>query len=204
MSNFIFLCGSSSVGKTELMGNFPEDIERVRMSFRDIREQLGNPEWETLRQSQIGISQQEAGIKIYEQRIYELSQVENEKSWRDRAVEKTYIFERSPFDISGYSFSFKLSQEHIQEMLNRAVAIFENLEEYGHKVLVIFRPVMPNFEYDRQNNARPPEDIRNSCNEFLMDFVYNRAYVMWKDYVNLNVILSMYADDTPDVFLRAL
>lgn len=197
MSTFIFLCGSSSVGKTSLLNEFPEsyvhvneyhdkifhDITKVKMEFREIRARLGNPSWEDCYASDIGVAQQEAGMGIYEERINALA-----KSAKRTGI---YLLERCPFDISGYSFAFRLPTPHIQDMVDRSVSLIDNLLQNDHRVVLVFRPVQPSFEYDRQNNARPSEEIRGSCNDFLMDFILNRCAVEWKPGTGIKTYYSV-------------
>lgn len=164
MKHFIFLCGSSSVGKTTLMNAFPTSyeghhIQKVEMNFRSIRAQLGNPSWEQLvADKAIGMHQQIEGMNIYQQRIME--------KYAEPDQDVIYLFERCPFDIVGYSYAFNLPTEHIQHLVEQAGKMFEILNTSA-KALAVHRFVDYRYAYDRQNDARPSDEIRHRCDSFL-------------------------------------
>ncbi len=201
---FIFLCGSSSVGKTELLNKFPSSfsgkrVNKVGMSFQAIREQLGNPTWEDLENNKsIGIHQQTSGMDIYEDRI--LTNYK-ELSNSDEVDEDIFLYERCPLDIIGYSTAFSLPIEHIEYLSIKAEKLFQIIST-THKVIVVHRPVDPTYPYDRRNNARPNSRIRMRCADSLIDqlsyykSLYNR---------NLTIIDSVNNDEAEaESILRVL
>ncbi len=174
---FIFFCGSSAVGKTELVTQFPPVIEMtgylakskswhsknieteiIKMNFRDIREQLGNPSWENLStDSLLAEKQQTFGMKVYEQRLRELA--ENAKK------DTIYLLERCPMDVAGYSTAFGLSHSFIQMQYAMARAFMQKMKDKG-EVYLIHRPIDPLVPYAIEA-ARPPVEVRNACGDFL-------------------------------------
>ena len=180
---FIFFCGSSSVGKTTLVEQFPArivkrlpipvilsdytvdtvkpnpkiDIIRTEMSFRNIRARIGNPSWEELQTDHAkGIYQQEYGMDLYNERIYE--KLENDE-------EGIFLFERCPYDIVGYSTAFGLPQKHGNRLELIADLIFKTIST-NHKVVIAYRRVDWSYPYDRQNGIRPDESIRRLCDMY--------------------------------------
>lgn len=179
---FIFWCGSSSVGKTTLteqfqpeyrvrrlpslslsddlpktLGYFTLPVIRTEMSFRKVREQIGNPSWEELESDPSkGMFQQKYGMDLYLSRI-------QEKLTNDE--EGIFLFERCPFDIVGYSKAFGLPQEHLRELEDKAVGITAEVS-VKYPTLIAYRKVDPSFPYDRLDGIRPDENIRKLCDEY--------------------------------------
>ncbi|QXV74198.1 hypothetical protein [Rhizobium phage RHEph12] len=158
MSKIIFLCGSSSVGKTTIMHALEKHgAKPVVMSFRHVRAKLNNPSWADLgRKTALARQQQTLGFDIYRERLTEAS------SWKD---DETYVFERCPVDIAGYSHSFRLNKLAM-EMVEESISLFKLLADV-HKVALVYRPVDMAFRYDRDNNARPSMHVRMKCDSFI-------------------------------------
>jgi len=187
MKTFVFLTGSSSVGKTTLMDSFHDhytimpslqqkytidtdhdsmpthdavqvNVHKIGMAFRDIRAQLGNPSWEELQaKPEVGIAQQNGGMQVYEDRILTAAHSD---------MQGVLLFERNPLDIIGYSYAFGLPLDHIQHLEQQALKIFQILTTM-HKVVFVYRKVDWSFPYDRQNNARPDERVRRVCDHWI-------------------------------------
>lgn len=170
---FIFFCGSSAVGKTELVSQFPEvftlsgllgaytkqiKTEIIKMNFRDIREMLGNPSWKSLAiDPMLAEKQQKFGMEVYEKRLRELA---------DNAKPDTiYLLERCPMDVAGYSTAFGLTHSFIELQYIMARAFMFKMKEKGD-VYLIHRPIDPLIPYAIEA-ARPPVEVRNACGDFL-------------------------------------
>lgn len=184
---FIFLCGSSSVGKTTLVEQFPKlvlpsasarrnggkelEVKRTEMSFRAIREQIGNPSWEELQADHSkGMHQQTFGMQLYINRIREAFESDEDG---------IYLYERCPLDIVGYSTAFKLPPEYILQLQDQTVALYKELSTL-YPVVMAYRKVDWSRDYDRQNNARPDGKVRHDCDNYLaniMNYFHSEAYM---------------------------
>lgn len=137
-------------------------VKPVVMSFRHIRSKLGNPSWSDLmKKSKVARDQQKAGFEIYRERLTEASGYKDNDS---------YVFERCPLDIAGYSWAFKLPVI-ADEMVKESISLFKLLAD-NHKVVLIYRPVNQSFPYDRDDNARPSSHVRNRCDAYLHEAVF--------------------------------
>lgn len=151
-SFFIFLAGSSAVGKTTILNAFPDkvnhptwedpfDVVKVDMSVRKIREQLNNPKWDDLlNNSELAEAHQKHVGKVFQSRIQET--IANSKS------NTIYLFERSPFDVLGYSYAFRV-RERI-EPINIPNSLW------------VYRPINFDLLYAIEE-ARPPVLVRDIC-----------------------------------------
>jgi hypothetical protein len=201
---FIFLCGSSSVGKTELLDKFPETfsgkrINKVNMSFQTIREQLGNPTWEEVENDKtIGIFQQSSGMDIYEKRILDnYAALSNS----DEYSEDIYLYERCPLDIIGYSTAFGLPIEHIEVIKEKAEKIFQIIST-THPVIIVHRAIDNSYPYDRRNNARPSSRIRARCGDSIISQL---LYYRHLSNLNVRIIDSVNNDEAEaESILRVL
>lgn len=170
---FIFLCGSSQVGKSEIYKTFPETVEikkenyeviKTPMSVADIRKGFGEPSWQSLCENlEIAEKQQTAILNIYKERIY----ADLEKS-KDNQI---YLYERTPLDIAGYSFAFGLDP---LPYLNAHLDIVNDIETHTltPRVYTMFREIDYTYLYDIRNGERPPFAVRVACNDYL-DKIHN-------------------------------
>lgn len=170
---FLFICGSSSVGKTTLVEQIEKlnmSIKRVEMSFRNVREQLGNPTWtDLITKKAVAQHQQREGMTIYLQRIITSL---NEEGQDDTL----YVFERSPLDICGYSSAFANSDDCTSEFMR----VIEVMKTVAHHAMVkhVYRPVQWNYQYDTLDGIRPASHVREVCDNYLIRNTVNLAIAM--------------------------
>lgn len=188
---FLFLTGTSQVGKTELWKRFPEEVrtedilldrvpvEKISMSAHDIREMIGFPTWEDLRTDvDLMMRQQTFIMKTYVSRIQEALQT-------SRTQRKVFLFERSTLDCVGYTYAFlhlnpaQLPPQQIKEhllsltVLRNAllVQIREEIKRVTEREIYYFQDILlkTNYSipYDLRNGQRPPIDVRMLCEKYL-------------------------------------
>ena len=172
-SKFVFLCGSSCVGKTSIMESFPISIatthdvwkvEKIQMNVTDIRAQIGNPSWEDLmKDPKLAQWQQDHILEVYRKRISDIVAKEENN--------KIYLFERCELDANGYSSAFKVDKMPIQQMQ------FPYINYY-----IIHRPIDTTLVYNETAN-RPPEIIRDDCATYIsgITHTYGSRIPIWNN-----------------------
>lgn len=162
-----FFAGSSSVGKTTTLESLDDGkYKKVILSARVPRAELGNPKWEDLISDQaLAETQQKAVLKYFMQQI-EAHLAEFALAFNTGTLDKHLVFDRSLWDVIGYTVAFKCSTQLITQMVD-LVRLFENsLIDKGLIMRLVHFRISDKHPYV-EIPARPPEDIRIGCAEVL-------------------------------------
>lgn len=167
MAIFVFLSGTSQVGKTELYDNFPDvtqyklsgqkfNTKRIEMNVTNIRKGFGNPSWSSLQDdAELAEKHQRGIINIYADRI--------KKAYDEAKIDDLFLFERTPIDVAGYSYSFGIDpRPYLLEHLDMVNYIGKN-----HTLYFIHLVPNPAYVYNRRDNTRPPFSVRMACGDYI-------------------------------------
>ncbi len=177
-STFVFLTGTSAVGKTTLFEYIKKEVvnaECVSISARTVREKLGNPKWEDLvNNTELARAHQRAVFNYFTASILARANVVAASA---SDLPHIYIFERSLIDVIGYSSSFGLSSfittdSFADEMYHIPFITQLLKDQYKIECLYMHMLLDPSVPYD-QIEARPTEDIRDACGDKVKGFLRN-------------------------------
>lgn len=164
MTKVFFFCGSSSVGKTTTLKQLdPNRFQAIHISARDVRARLDNPSWDDLMtKSDLAKYHQQYILDSYIASInYE---VELHKEHKNPRI---MVFERSLWDVIGYSYAYKCDQSFIDEQVEEVIEFEEQLVSNVAAQIVRF-PISQAYSYEAIPE-RPPESVRDLCDDWLND-----------------------------------
>lgn len=164
----IMFCGSSAVGKsTALKGIEEERIEfqSIPLAARTEREKLGNPNWQDLLNDvNLAMEHQTFILNNFLKTIEETTRLGHY-----RYDAPTFIFERSPLDVLGYSYSFKCPFWFIEDQRTKLEKAFSRMKFYVNMMILYF-PIDFSMPYAIEA-ARPPEQVRLACDDYVRGLV---------------------------------
>jgi len=168
-----FFCGTSAVGKTTLLQSLdPKRFLIESLSARTPRAKLGNPSFSDLiADHELAFKHQQFVFDFFVDEIYNILMRESRSQTDDRAL----VFERSLWDVAGYTSAFKLGG--LLQLQADVVSGFDHQIQRGiwpQRTKWIQRIVR--FEIDpkipyAEDPARPNAAIRDSCDVSLTNML---------------------------------
>lgn len=161
MSTLYMFSGSSSVGKSTCLNSVASHVDAHELTARTVRKKFGSPAWQDI------INDRELADKIQTAQldyfIGRVSEVVRDNADRLRKPGgRPMVFERSPWDVVGYSKAFNCSRSVVQQQLDKLVEFEDRLIDADINVVVVVFTIDPQYKYD-SIPERPPEEIRDSC-----------------------------------------
>lgn len=163
MCKIVWFSGSSSVGKSTTLRELDTSrFKLIPLSARDVRARLQNPTWDDL--------MVKSDLAMYHQEYILDSYIESMKVAIEDMLQaeekKILVFERSLWDVVGYSVAYKCPIDMIDEQVSKIQAFETELMVKGHRGLLVKFEIDPSYPYELIPE-RPPETIRDACGEAL-------------------------------------
>lgn len=157
-----FFAGSSSVGKTTTLQALDQDTYKtVVLSARVARAALGNPDWQDMIDDvAVATLVQRAVFKNFVEQISgHLAEFVND--FNAGTLTKHLVFDRSLWDVPGYSSAFKVAPTMITDQIAFIRAFEQSIVRESNIVCRIAHfAINPDLPY-QLIAARPPETIRD-------------------------------------------
>jgi len=174
----IFFSGSSSVGKSETLATLSDNkYIKAPLSARDARATIGNPNWDDLKLRPAAWEHQVVVLNWFIAQIQKQIVVS-----KGDMLSRDVVFERSMWDVVGYSHAFDCGYSFVAEQVSRVHELEQDfIEQYPDiQFSIVYFPINPLIPY-KAIEARPPIIIRERQDNWLNMFLKEETAFKYAD-----------------------